>query len=119
MRCRRLAGSASISRFRISIATANLLSEVLRGNEPVTDEDLARVQSRREWPVKATQAMQVFIQKKVISRVLGGTGKVKPPWMVKLFIYVPLLRRLPARLIGIGVRPERVTSPERAGDHLV
>jgi hypothetical protein len=49
--------------------------------------------------------------------VLGGTGKIKPPWMVKLFIYVPLLRRLPARLIGIGVRPERVTSPERAGDH--
>jgi 2-polyprenyl-6-methoxyphenol hydroxylase-like FAD-dependent oxidoreductase len=100
-----------------SIATANLLNEVLRGNEPVTDEDLARVQSRREWPVKATQAMQVFIQKNVISRVLGGTGKIKPPWMVKLFIYVPLLRRLPARLIGIGVRPERVTSPERAGDH--
>ena len=79
-----------------SIATANLLSEVLRGNEPVTDEDLARVQTRREWPVKATQAMQVFIQKNVISRVLGGTGKIKPPWMVKLFIHVPLLRRLPA-----------------------
>jgi hypothetical protein len=51
--------------------------------------------------------------------VLGGTGKIKPPWMVKLFIHVPLLRRLPARLIGIGVRPERVTSPERAGDHFV
>ena len=86
----------------------------MRGNEPVTDEDLARVQTRREWPVKVTQAMQVFIQKNVISR----TGKIKPPWMVKLFIHVPLLRRLPARLIGIGVRPERVKSPERAGDHL-
>ena len=57
--------------------------------------------------------MQVFIQKNVISRVLGGNGKIEPPWIVKLFIHVPFLRRLPAGLIGIGVRPERVTSPER------
>jgi 2-polyprenyl-6-methoxyphenol hydroxylase-like FAD-dependent oxidoreductase len=96
-----------------SIATANILSEALGGNEPVSDELLARVQARREWPTKITQAMQVFIQKKVISRVLGGTGKIKPPWFVRLFIHVPFLRRLPAGLIGIGVRPERVKSPER------
>jgi hypothetical protein len=74
------------------------------------------VQVRREWPVKVTQAIQVFIQNNVISKVLGGTGKIKPPWVVKLFIFIPLLRRLPARLIGIGVRPERVRSPERE-DH--
>jgi 2-polyprenyl-6-methoxyphenol hydroxylase-like FAD-dependent oxidoreductase len=98
-----------------SIATANILGEALSGNESISDERLARVQARREWPVKVTQAIQVFIQKNVISRVLGGIGKIKPPWMVKLFIHVPLLRRLPAGLIGIGVRPERVTSPERAG----
>jgi 2-polyprenyl-6-methoxyphenol hydroxylase-like FAD-dependent oxidoreductase len=91
-----------------SIATANILGEVLRGSSPVTDADLARVQARREWPVKVTQAIQVFIQRQVISRVLGGTGKIKPPWLIKLFIHVPFLRRLPAGLIGIGVRPERV-----------
>ena len=98
-----------------SIATANILSEVLRGTGPISDDFLARVQARREWPTKITQAMQVFIQRQVISRVLGGTGKVKPPWIVRLFIHFPILRRLPAGLIGIGVRPERVTSPARAG----
>ncbi len=49
----------------------------------------------------------------MISRVLGGTGTIKPPFVVRLFIHVPFLRRLPALLIGMGVRPERVTSPER------
>lgn len=95
-----------------AIATANLLSETLHGTEPVHDADLARVQARREWPTKATQAIQVAIQRQVISRVLGGTGTIKPPFVVRLFIHVPLLRRLPALLIGMGVRPERVTSPE-------
>jgi hypothetical protein len=56
--------------------------------------------------------MQVFIQKKVIARVVGGAGKIKPPWVLKLFIHFPILRRLPAGLIGIGVRPERVRSLE-------
>jgi 2-polyprenyl-6-methoxyphenol hydroxylase-like FAD-dependent oxidoreductase len=98
-----------------SIATANILSGALSGTGEVPDALLARVQARREFPVKVTQAIQVFIQKKVISRVLGGTGKIKPPWVVKLFIHFPILRRLPAGLIGIGVRPERVMSPERAG----
>jgi 2-polyprenyl-6-methoxyphenol hydroxylase-like FAD-dependent oxidoreductase len=97
-----------------AIATANILSEALRGEGPVADADLARVQARREFPTKVTQAIQVFIQKKVISRILGGAGKIKPPWIVRLFIHVPFLRRLPAGLIGIGVRPERVTSPDAA-----
>jgi 2-polyprenyl-6-methoxyphenol hydroxylase-like FAD-dependent oxidoreductase len=95
-----------------SIATANILSPALTGRAPIPDELLARVQARREFPTKVTQAIQVFIQKAVISRVLGGTGKVKPPWMVRLFIHIPWLRRLPAGIIGIGVRPERVRSPE-------
>ncbi len=97
-----------------AIAAANILSEALCGEGPVTDADLARVQARREFPTKVTQSMQVFIQKRVISRILGGSGKMKPPWMVRLFIYFPLLRRLPAGLMGIGVRPERVTSPKHA-----
>ncbi|WGJ13528.1 FAD-dependent oxidoreductase [Methylocapsa sp. D3K7] len=97
-----------------AIATANILSAPLRGSGPVTDADLARVQGRREFPTKVTQAMQVFIQNRVISRVLGSSGKMKPPWLVRLFIYFPLLRRLPAGLMGMGVRPERVTSPDSA-----
>ena len=80
----------------------------------MSDQLLAQVQNRREWPTKVIQGMQVFIQKNVISRVLGGTGKIAPPRFLRLFIYIPVLRWLPARLIGLAVRRERVTSPERA-----
>ena len=97
-----------------AIAAANILALPLSGEGPLSDKLLEQVQKRREWPTKVIQGMQVFIQKNVISRILGGTGKPVPPWFVRLFIYVPLLRRLPARLIGLGVRRERVTSRARA-----
>ena len=97
-----------------AIAAANLLAGSLSGKGPLSDQLVAQVQKRREWPTKVIQAIQVVVQKRIISRVLGGTGKVKPPWFLRLFIYFPILRRLPARLIGLGVRRERVTSPARA-----
>ncbi len=96
-----------------AIAAANILARQLFDKGPLSDRLLAQVQKRREWPTKVIQGMQVVIQKRVISRVLDGTGKVKPPWFLRLFIYIPILRRLPARLIGLGVRRERVTSPAR------
>ncbi|VFU10862.1 FAD-dependent oxidoreductase [Methylocella tundrae] len=94
-----------------AIATANLLSVPLLDQPRPPDECLAKVQARREFPTKATQALQVFIQSKVISRVLAGSGKMRPAWFLRLFIIAPLLRRLPAHVIGLGVRPERVASP--------
>jgi 2-polyprenyl-6-methoxyphenol hydroxylase-like FAD-dependent oxidoreductase len=94
-----------------AIAAANLLSTPLLSQPRPPDECLAKVQARREFPTKATQAMQLFIQNRVISRVLAGSGKIEPPAILRLFTVAPFLRRLPARLIGIGVRPERVRSP--------
>ena len=63
--------------------------------------------------------MQVVLQKRLISRFLGGTGKTVPPWFLRLFITFPVLRRLPARLIGLGVRREHVTSPDAGGGRAV
>ncbi|WP_026608584.1 FAD-dependent oxidoreductase [Methylocapsa acidiphila] len=97
-----------------AIATANILAEPLHGQGVLTDDMLAKVQKRREWPTKATQAIQVFIQKRMISRVLASSGKFEPPGFLRLFIRFPILRRLPARIIGIGIRPERVKSPAAA-----
>ncbi len=97
-----------------AIAAANTLAGPLRGDGPLSDRLLAQVQKRREWPTKVIQGIQVLIQKNVISRVLGGTGKAVPPPFARLFIAFPALRRLPARLMGLGVRRERVTSPARA-----
>ncbi|TAL80311.1 MAG: FAD-dependent oxidoreductase [Beijerinckiaceae bacterium] len=94
-----------------AVATANILTPALRTSGPVPEALLANVQARREWPVKATQAMQLFIQKRVISTVLSSQNeKIAPPWFMRLFISVPWLRRWPARIVGIGVRPERVQS---------
>ena len=58
------------------------------------------------------QAVQLFIQKRVISNVLSLTERPKPPFVLTLFNRFPLLRRFPARLIGLGFRPEHVKSPE-------
>jgi 2-polyprenyl-6-methoxyphenol hydroxylase-like FAD-dependent oxidoreductase len=95
-----------------AVAAANILAEPLSGTGPVSNELLAQVQKRREWPTKVIQGLQVVIQKRVISRVLTGTGKISPPWFLRLFIHFPVLRRLPAALIGLGIRREHVTSPE-------
>jgi 2-polyprenyl-6-methoxyphenol hydroxylase-like FAD-dependent oxidoreductase len=95
-----------------AIAAANILAPALRKGEPVPDSLLATVQRRREPAVKLIQAVQVFVQNKVISNVLRGRGKMKVPWVVRLFNYVPWLRRLPARFVGLGFRMERVRSPQ-------
>jgi 2-polyprenyl-6-methoxyphenol hydroxylase-like FAD-dependent oxidoreductase len=92
-----------------AVATANLLAGRLRGGSPTTT-DLHEVQRRRELPTRLTQAMQVFVQNRVISRVLGAGGPMSPPWPVRLLQRWPWLRRFPARMIGIGFRPEHVRS---------
>jgi 2-polyprenyl-6-methoxyphenol hydroxylase-like FAD-dependent oxidoreductase len=94
-----------------AIAAANILHAALRqGAAP--DRLLAAVQARREPAVKLTQALQVFIQNRAITNVLRGTGVVRAPLVIRLFNYLPWLRRLPARFIGLGFRMERVKSPE-------
>jgi 2-polyprenyl-6-methoxyphenol hydroxylase-like FAD-dependent oxidoreductase len=94
-----------------AIAAANILAPALRQGGPPPDGLLAAVQRRREPAVKLTQAVQVFVQNRIISKVLQGSGEMKPPWIVRLFIYLPWLRRLPARFVGLGFRMERVKSP--------
>ncbi|MDR3409045.1 MAG: FAD-dependent oxidoreductase [Methylovirgula sp.] len=92
-----------------AIAAANILAPTLARKEAPSDALLAEVQHRREPAVKLTQAMQVFIQKQVISNVLAAQDRpLTPPWPLRLFQYVPWLRRIPARLIGLGYRRERV-----------
>ena len=52
--------------------------------------------------------MQIAIQNRVISNVLRSTGTLKPPWPVRMLGRYPALRRLPARIIGMGFRPEHI-----------
>ncbi|MEJ0016033.1 MAG: FAD-dependent oxidoreductase [Acetobacteraceae bacterium] len=90
-----------------AVATANILVPRLRQNA-VTQDDLRAVQRHREPPTRKTQRLQVMIQNKVISNVLGRTTKPKPPFAMKFLRWLPILRRLPARIIGMGFLPEHI-----------
>jgi len=97
-----------------AVAAANILAEPLRAGA-VTVDHLARVQRRRQWPTWVTQAFQRTIQTRVIGPVLAGTAQPKLPFAVKLLNRFPALRAIPARFIGIGVRPEHIRTKEAAG----
>src|SRR5436190_3800405 len=94
-----------------AVATANLLAEKLAGDR-ITTADLELVQKRRLFPTRVIQGVQVFIQKRVLSRALENTRETSVPWVLKLFRYFPILRRIPAYLVGIGVRPEHIQTRE-------
>jgi len=90
-----------------AVATANILGPSLRSGG-VKPEQLALVQKRRELPTRLTQRLQVVLQKRMIDPVLKSKGPVSPPRLIRMLAAWPLFRRLPARLIGIGFRPEHV-----------
>ena len=94
-----------------AVAAANILAKPLREGA-VTAADLGKVQRRRMFPTRLTQSLQVFIQNRVISRVLAGQQRLALPWPLRLLRRWPFLRRIPARVIGIGFRPEHVRTPD-------
>jgi 2-polyprenyl-6-methoxyphenol hydroxylase-like FAD-dependent oxidoreductase len=93
-----------------AVATANRLAAPLRERR-VTLDDLRAVQARRIFPAKATQFMQTVVQKNVLQKVLADKTQPRVPWLLKLISSVPLLQRLPAYFVGIGVRPEHIETP--------
>ena len=94
-----------------AVAAANLLARPLRSGGAEV-EDLRRVQDRRELPTRITQGLQVLVQDRILGRVLEGRGALSVPWPMRLLQRFPLLRRVPAYLVGVGVRPEHVASPD-------
>jgi len=93
-----------------AVAAANLLVEPLRVGRPAPD-DLRRVQRRRDLPTRIIQGLQVLAQRRLIAPALAGTVPLAPSLPVRIMTRVPILRRLPARVIGLGVRPEHVETP--------
>jgi 2-polyprenyl-6-methoxyphenol hydroxylase-like FAD-dependent oxidoreductase len=93
-----------------AVAAANILAEPLRQGA-VTRDNLAAVQRRREFPVRVIQRIQVLIQNRLLSPALASAERLKPPWPLRLIASVPLLRGIPARVLGVGVRPEHVHTP--------
>jgi 2-polyprenyl-6-methoxyphenol hydroxylase-like FAD-dependent oxidoreductase len=95
-----------------AVAAANILAEPLRAGM-VTNEHLIAVQSRREFPMKVIQWIQVVVQNRLLSPALSSRERPKPPLVLKLIQWLPFLRRIPARVLGLGVRPEHIETAER------
>src|SRR5438445_754333 len=84
-----------------AVATANILGPKLLQRTP-SESELYAVQQRRNFPTRATQGLQIVIQKNVIRLVLGSAKPLTLPWPLKLLRRWPILRRIPARVIGVG-----------------
>lgn len=95
-----------------AVAAANILAAPLKAGQPI-DDQLAAVQQRRLLPTRLVQAAQKAAQERIIGRLLQpGPPLEDAPWVIKLLNRAPRLRRIPGRMIGLGVRRERVQSPD-------
>jgi 2-polyprenyl-6-methoxyphenol hydroxylase-like FAD-dependent oxidoreductase len=94
-----------------AVAAANRLAAPLKAGT-ASDDDLRAIEARRTFPMRFTQGLQLMIQKRIISPTLASTQRPKPPLLFKLVGAVPLLQRIPGRLLAVGVRPEHIHTPD-------
>lgn len=94
-----------------AVATANILAAMLKQGRAMVDQ-LAAVQQRRAFAARVTQRVQLLIQDRIIGPLLARTGTLKPPLAIRLVHNIPILLRIPARFVGMGVRPEHIASAE-------
>jgi 2-polyprenyl-6-methoxyphenol hydroxylase-like FAD-dependent oxidoreductase len=90
-----------------AVVAVNVLSRPLR-NGQISVQDLADVQSQREWPTRVIQAVQSTMQTRIIAGALQVQGTLRIPWFVRLFFRIPVLRNIPARILAFGVRKVRL-----------
>jgi 2-polyprenyl-6-methoxyphenol hydroxylase-like FAD-dependent oxidoreductase len=90
-----------------AVAAANILAAPLREGR-YADSYLEQIQRRRTFPMKVIQRMQIGVQNRLIDPLLASEKAFEAPWAMKLFNWFPVLRRIPARIVGVGVRPEHI-----------
>ena len=91
-----------------AVAAGNFL-----GGGDFSPANLRRLQRRREWPARATQRLQILAQNRIISRVLQTRTPLAVPLGFRLLARHAWLRRLPGRLIGMGLRPEHIAASQQ------
>jgi 2-polyprenyl-6-methoxyphenol hydroxylase-like FAD-dependent oxidoreductase len=97
-----------------AVAAANRLAAPLKNGRVGTD-DLQAVQRRRAWAARLTQRVQLTMQDRIVSPLLQSTREPKPPWAMRLLDSVPVLQRIPARMLALGFRPEHIRTPDVLG----
>jgi 2-polyprenyl-6-methoxyphenol hydroxylase-like FAD-dependent oxidoreductase len=95
-----------------AIETANLLAEPLRRGT-VTEAELAAVQKRREFAVKAVQRIQRVLQNRIAAPGLATGKEFHLPWWVRVVTATPGLRHIPARMLAFGPRRVRLREASR------
>jgi 2-polyprenyl-6-methoxyphenol hydroxylase-like FAD-dependent oxidoreductase len=90
-----------------AVAAANLLTASLKQGTPSV-QTLRAVQARREFPTRVTQGIQVQIQERILNRVLNAREQIHAPALIRALLAIPFARRMAARIVGVGVRPEHV-----------
>ncbi len=92
-----------------AVAAANILGPILRAERRLDENDLARVQRRREWPVRVMQRIQITIQNRILSQAIDSASEgLRMGGLAGFLLRFGFVRRIPARLMGYGVRHERV-----------
>jgi 2-polyprenyl-6-methoxyphenol hydroxylase-like FAD-dependent oxidoreductase len=95
-----------------AVATANILAQSLSQRQSI-DDQVQQVQKRRDFATRITQGFQVFAHRRFIGPALSRQSPVRTlPLPLKLLKQFPILRRIPARMVGLGVRPEHIHSPD-------
>jgi 2-polyprenyl-6-methoxyphenol hydroxylase-like FAD-dependent oxidoreductase len=94
-----------------AVAAANRLAAPLKAGT-ASDADLKAIEARRTLPVRFTQALQLTMQKRIVGRALASTERPKPPLLFRLVDAIPLLQRIPGRLLAVGIRPEHIHTPD-------
>jgi 2-polyprenyl-6-methoxyphenol hydroxylase-like FAD-dependent oxidoreductase len=94
-----------------AVAAANILAQPMQAKHDV-DQLLHKVEARRGWPTRVIQKGQQLAQDRIVGSILRTNAPMtRPPWAVRMLNRFPLLRRIPGRIIGLGIRREHVRSP--------
>lgn len=88
-----------------AVAAGRILGPLI-GKWPVPDAALVEIQERRYWPARMVQRAQVFAHRFVLVPAITARAPLKPPFLLNFFNWLPVLRQIPARAIGLGLRPE-------------
>jgi len=94
-----------------AVAAANRLAAPLKAGT-TSSGHLQAIQARRDFPARMTQKIQLTMQNRIIGPALQSTRDPQPPWLFKWFDAFPFLRRIPARLLALGIQPEHVQTPD-------
>jgi 2-polyprenyl-6-methoxyphenol hydroxylase-like FAD-dependent oxidoreductase len=86
---------------------SNMLASPLKAGH-VEVNDLAKVQSDREWPTRIIQSAQSAVQKRIIANVFSSKNQLRIPSLLRLAVRIPVIRDIPARLIAFGIHRAHV-----------